>query len=81
MGDLESTSTLGMWEQDGAKKKDNTPQREKKSRNRLHITSPAWIITSVRYLLALAAKALRLCAESWIRCALVNQTKKESHGV
>lgn len=30
MGDLESTSTLGMWEPDCAKKKHNSPKKKKK---------------------------------------------------
>lgn len=34
MGDLESTSTLGMLEPDGAKMKDKPSKKEKKKKNR-----------------------------------------------
>lgn len=62
MGDLDSTSTPGMWELDRAKKKDNPLKRKrgKKSRKRVHITDPMWIMASFRYF---HAKALWLSVE------------------
>lgn len=49
MGDLELTSALGMLEPDGAKMKDNPSKKEKKTEDRLRISNPEWINTSVRY--------------------------------
>lgn len=60
LGDLESTSAPGMWESERAKKKNNPPGKEKKGRNKVHITGLVWIITSVRYHLA---KDMQLSAE------------------
>lgn len=82
MCDLESTSTLGMWELDEAKKEDDprhhhiTTERKKKSRNRFQITIPGWIIDSRQVSTCNCKGFVALCKK--LECAQRKKRKPHS---